>query len=316
MEQRAERLDATIESILDRVVPTMLRIDWRTHHLAQNVGVRDSDRVTDVGLVIERVEPWGPGEKVDDIASAATGWQELLTTIYRDETPLDVIVLADLSAAMNFGTERTTKRILAAEIQAGILAAAEQRRDNMAAFAYSDAGIESRLPLQTASRELLHEALWLYLSAPTATQAQAPSAIPPRASNESGLVEALQSLPVNRKCLVFVLSDFGNLAEAETEALTYAACRHDVCCVVLEDRREEELPPGSGVRLFRDLRSGATQTVSLTVSGRRRWRKEFLRGKQALVSLLSESCGCTVWTFRTGAEPAESLAMLLAGEDR
>lgn len=309
MEHRAEGLDATIESILDRVVPTMLRVDWRTHHLAQNVGVRDSNRTTDRGLVIERVEQWGPGDNVDDIASAQTGWAELLTTVYRDETPLDVIVVASLAATMEFGTERTTKRILAAEIQAGILAAAEQRRDNIGAIAFSDDRMESRIPLQTASRELLREALWLYLSA----QTQAPQALP---AGDSGLVEALANLPVNRKCLVFVISDFGNLAEVETEALTYAACRHDVCCVVLEDLREEELPPGGGVRMFRDLRSGATQSVSLTEDGRRRWRDEYRRSKEALVLLLSESCGCAVWTFRTGVEPAESLAMLLAGESR
>jgi uncharacterized protein (DUF58 family) len=261
--------------------------------------------------VIERVEQWGPGDHVDDIASAQTGWTDLVTTVYRDQTPLDVIVVANLAATMEFGTERTTKRILAAEIQAGILAAAEQRRDNIGAIAFSDNRMESRLPLQTASRELLREALWLYLSAQT--QTQAPSAIP---AIDSGLVESLANLPVNRRCLVFVISDFGNLAEAETEALTYAACRHDVCCVVLEDRREEELPPGGGVRMFRDLRSGATQAVSLTEDGRRRWREEYRRNKEALVLLLSESCGCAVWTFKTGAEPAESLAMLLAGESQ
>lgn len=306
MEHRTEGLDGTIESILDRVVPAMLRVDWRTHHLAQNVGIRESNRTADAGIVIERVEPWSPGERVDDIASAATGWTELITTVFRDETPLDIFIIADVSPTMDFGTERTTKRILAAEIQAGILVAAELRRDNIAAIAYGDACIESRFSLQTATRELIQETLWLYLSADSNSTAELPD-------GESGLVAALASIPANRRCLVFVVSDFGNLGEGETEALGQAACRHDVCCVLLEDQREAELPRGVGVRLLRDLRSGKTQAVALTDAGRRQWQEEYRRGRDALLAQLTETCGCTVWPFRTGAEPVGHLSMLLAG---
>ena len=307
MKSRTEDLDEIIETILDRVVPGMLRVNWRTHHLAQNVGIRDSNRFTDAGTVIERIEPWSPGERVDDIASAATGWTELITTVYRDETPLDIVVIADASVTMEFGSERVSIRILAAEIQAGINAAAQQRCDNIGAISYSDTRVESRLALQPARRELLQEALWLYLSAEPNSTAAKPV-------DESGLVEALTSLPSSRRCLVFVLSDFGNLSQGDIEALSQAACRHDVCCVLLSDRRVEELPPGVGVRVLRYMRTQKAQVFWLTRRGRQQWQDEYQCAHKALLAQLTETCGCRVWQFRTGEDPVERLTLLLAGE--
>ncbi|RTL36747.1 MAG: hypothetical protein EKK48_26315 [Candidatus Melainabacteria bacterium] len=306
MERRRESIDEIIASILDHVVPAMLNVDWRTHHLAQSFGWRDSNRTVDAGFDIQHVAQWSPGERVDDIASAATGWTELLTTVYQDQTPLDIIVIADASPTLAFGTERTSKSILSAEIQTGIFVAAEQRGDNIGSMVYSDARLEWRMLTQPASMESLQEGLWLYLS----TSAPPSSATPVA---ESGLMLALANVPSNGRALVFVLSDFANLSQGDMDALLHTASMHDVCCVMLEDRREEELPSGSGVRQLRDLRTGATSVVSLTEQGRKRWREEYRRHKDQVLKQLTDSCGCTVWTFRTGDDPAEALAMLLAG---
>jgi uncharacterized protein (DUF58 family) len=307
MERRRESIDDIIASILDRVVPAMLSVNWRTHHLAQNVGCRDSNRTADAGIDIQHVAQWSPGERVDDIASAATGWTELITTVYRDRTPLDIIVVADASPTLAFGTERTSKSILSAEIQAGIFVAAEQRGDNIGSLVYSDARLEWRLLTQPASMERLQEGLWLHLSASPPPSSAIPVA-------ETGLMLALANVSSSGRALVFVLSDFANLSQGDIDALLHTASMHDVCCVMLEDRREEELPFGSGVRQLRDLRTGATRVVSLTEQGRQKWREEYRRHKDQLLKQLTESCGCIVWTFRTGEEPAEALAMLLAGE--
>jgi len=302
-----ESIDDIIASILDGVVPAMLSVSWRTHHLSQNVGSRQSDRTADAGTEILRVEEWSPGQRVDDIASATTGWTELLTTVYRDKTPLSVIVIADASPTLAFGTERTTKSILSAEVQAGIFAAAQQSRDNIGSIIYSDAGVESRMLTQPATMERLQEALWHYLSA-------SPSSSADRQDDESGLMLALANVPSYGRSLIFVLSDFANLSQGDMDALLHAASIHDVCCIMLEDRREEELPSGSGLRQLRDSRTGFTRSVSLTEQGRQKWREEYRRHKDQLIEQLTESCGCTVWTFRTGEDPAETLAMFLAGE--
>ncbi len=303
---RINETNDLIEDILSRVVPGVLQVDWRIRRLAPDVGRQNSERTIDDEIVIERVEEWTPGDTIDDIASAETGWTELVSTQYRDQQPHDIRLLMDASPVLNFGSERVPKRVLAAEIEAGIIAAAEQKQDNIGLNVYTDHASERTLPSGTAREGVLREALWLYL-------ALEPKAEPLAVSARSGLCQTLENLPANRRCLVFVISDFSSLSAKDTRALSIAADTHAICCVLLSDRREEELPAGNGVRVLNDLRTGQIYPAWLTNKSRAAWQEDYQRARQSLLSRLRQA-GCHIWQFRTGEEPAFKLAMLLAGE--
>jgi uncharacterized protein (DUF58 family) len=296
-----------LERILQEVVPTILSVDWRTRNLAAGLGARQSDDVSADGLRILRIEDWSPGNEVDDIASAETGWRHLITTQFRGQQKLDVRIFLDTSFAMEFTTTDMTKKELAARLAAGVLAAACCKQDNAGCVVYDDSAVRRSLPLAPARQELLAEALWLYLS--TGRQKQ------DKSSFGSGLCQALIDLPAARRNLVFIISDFGSLGAGEIEALKAASEVHAICCLALSDRREENLPEsGNGILVLKDMRTGDQRIAWLSEAGRAAWREEYRRAKEALSTLL-QSAGCTVWWFSTGHNPAVELAKRLAGEE-
>lgn len=303
---RTSEINDLLQRILREVVPAVLSVERSSKNLASGLGARQSDDVDPDGLRVVRIEDWSPGNEVDDIASAETGWSQLLTTQYRGEKKLDVRVLLDASAAMDFTTWQMTKRELAARLAAGILTAAACKRDNAGCTVYSDHAIERELPLSPAREELVAEALWLYLSV-----AESKSG---RASRNSGLCQCLQDLPGNRQNLVFVICDFGVLSDREIEALGLAAQTHQVCCLVLTDRRERELPEnGSGLLVVEDMRTGQQHTTWLSEARRAGWRHEYRQAKESLSRRL-HSAGCDIWWFATDENPSAELAALLSGE--
>jgi hypothetical protein len=79
----------------------------------------------------------------------------------------------------------------------------------------------------------------------------------------TGLQQALRFVRRQSKALVFIISDFIDLSEAELADLSNASARHDVVCMHVQDRRERELPDTWGAFVIEDIRKGSRKAIWL-----------------------------------------------------
>ncbi|MBW2058383.1 MAG: DUF58 domain-containing protein [Deltaproteobacteria bacterium] len=201
-------------------------------------------------------------------ATARTGGHRILKNTRLTEANLAVFLVVDLTPSMDFGTVRTTKRRLAAEISA-VLAHAAWRCGDRVGFIGYGSGVEVEWPLRNARdyRLLIPEKILQVRS---------------HGNGESGLGRALVRLPQKRS-LVFIVSDFQDDLEELEIALKPVAITHDVVPLVLWDPRERILPRKRCVTVVKDLETGTTRTVWL---GGIRKRTAFQRKAEAMVGRL------------------------------
>ncbi len=268
---------ADIQAILKRVVARPIPVTWRSSSVRPGSGERRSF-YRGSGYDFEAVEEYLPGDDPRDINWRATAQLDdedvVLKDVHREPRDIKVFILTDLNPTMSFGTFRATKRHLAAELAACIMRSAEKTQDRVGFGSYTEARLEKWLPTRAPQRLLL-PALVNILEQPASKAG----------STGSGLVKALAALPKKRS-LVFVISDFLHLKDVERLALKKAALLHDVVCLIVQDRRERELPPVWGFYTFQDLRSGRRKTIFVSSRTRQRFRANFERHQEALTTFL------------------------------
>jgi len=267
-----------IRQILRRVISCAIPVRWRSNQTMPGAGERRSFH-RGSGHDFDALDEYMPGDDprdIDWLATAQTGGQEILKSLFIEPRELKVFILADIGPSMNFGTVRTTKRHLAAELAASVCKSAEETHDRVGFIAYSDSKVEKYIPSRAAKMALI-PLLASIIETPGTTQGK-----------DSGLAKALKSLPAGRS-LVFVLSDFIHFTEADRAALRLAAHRHDVVCLVTQDRRERELPPGWGFYTYRDLRTGQLQTIFVSKRTRKAFAENFERRQKLLTDFFKQA---------------------------
>jgi len=146
-----------LREVIRRVVACPIPIGWRSQEIMPGGGERRSFSKGSNGYdVLARVE-YEPGDDPRDIdwaATAQTGGQLVLTTQYMEPRDLKVFVLTDVNPTMNFGTYRTTKRLLAAELTASVIRSAEETQDKVGFFAYSEHHVEASFRPRGAQRAM------------------------------------------------------------------------------------------------------------------------------------------------------------------
>jgi uncharacterized protein (DUF58 family) len=162
-------------------------------------------------------------------ASAKSTTETLYKTVRIESRQAYFCALVDVSPTMDFGTKRVTKRFLAAELLGSIVGCAKKLHDKLAFTAYSSTKVESFFKV-TSANKISYPAIASVLE-------NKPSYAPPA----NGLAQALTTLPRIRS-LVFIVSDFMNMSEADWKALHNAGVFHDVVCFYVQDIRERELP--------------------------------------------------------------------------
>lgn len=297
-----EAISEALRLVASAPIPT----SWRTSQPYPGGGVRKSRARGSAGFDLAARLEYEPGDPIRDIdwpASAQTGLQSVLVTHRYEPRDLKVFILADVQPTMDFGTFRTTKRLLAVELAASIIKSAGKTDDKVGFIAYSERNVETYLTPRSVKRILFPALVSLIEAGNT-----------PRANeNEtSGLVRALSTLPA-RRSLVFILSDFLTLDDEGKEALRKAAQLHDVVCLAIQDRRERELPAGirifgvevGGIYTLRDLRTGQRKSLWLSRKTREAFAENFRRHQEALEDFFKKS-HCDFGVFST----EEGVAML------
>ncbi|MBI4423636.1 MAG: DUF58 domain-containing protein [Elusimicrobia bacterium] len=221
------------------------------------------------GMEFSEVREYSPGDDVRTIdwnVTARTGRPHVRR--YQEERELTAVLACDLSGSQFFGTGSKLKQEVAAEIGAVLAFAAMQNNDKVGLFLFTEEP-ELYIPPKKGRRHVLSLIRDLLAFRP----AKRGTAIGP-------CLDTLTRL-LKRRSIVFVLSDFQD--EGYEKSLRRASRKHDLVPILVEDRREAELPalsawleledPETSERLL--VHAGSAR-VRDSVASRRRRRREAL----------------------------------------
>ncbi len=337
-----------LDEIADRVFAMEISLLWRSQELMPGAGERRSASRGSNGYEIVSRQPYEPGDDprdIDRFATAQSGDGTMYTIQYQEPRDITIVSIVDVGSRMQFGTRRADKRRVSAEVLASILACTHKTQDRAKVFTTSEQAIEARIgprgakvvfpaameaileppvlltpatTAQVAGEGGLWGAITSMVSLKSSTSLSAPSAAKRAAAIRpvSGKCEALSELPRTRS-LVFVISDFIGLSKEEKQALTDAAAVHDVVCVVVQDKRERELPEGRGLFTLRDIVSGETKNIWLNDENRRLFKENAQKQLSELTAFLTAAnCDWGVVSTEQSADEVIPEMMRLFGGHR
>jgi uncharacterized protein (DUF58 family) len=235
------------------------------------------------GLEFEKITRYDLGENprwINWAATARTGGQRILKNTYVEERELQVIVIADLSRSMNFGSERVSKRRLAAEISATLAHSAWRMGDPVGLIGYTgEVEIFLKPKRQKAYSFLIPQNILTFQT---------------KRGSQGKISSMLPHLPTKR-ALVFWLSDFlEELIEIE-KALKVVCLHHDVISLIIRDTRERVLPQYRGGLRLRDLETGRERTLWFTKKNREAFQAEIKEREEDLTALFKRLNLDSVW---------------------
>ncbi len=252
------------------------------------------------GMEFEEVRPYQIGDDVRTIdwnVSARTG--EPFVKLFREERELTVMLVADLSASQQFGTNQQRKRELLAEVGATLAFSAIKNNDKIGLVCFTDR-IEQFVPARKGSGHVLRVIRELLAFEPVGTK-----------TNIKAALEHVNRI-LRRRAVVFLLSDLQDTEYEKTLRMTRQ--RHDLIVVHLRDRREETIPPAGLIELV-DNETGRTVIVD---SSSRSWRQQFEQfmalHEQQLVKRLQRDRIDSI-TVYTGEPFVEDLIRLFRGRE-
>ena len=192
---------------------------------------------------------------------------------FTEDRELAAWFLVDLSASIDFGSDRRTKRGVAREF-VGVLARLLTRHGNRVGALLYGTEVDTVIPARGGRLHVLNL---------LQRMAQRPAEAAPGATQLRDLLIAGQRI-IKRRCSVFVVSDFISPPGWE-QALAELSRRHDVTAVRLYDPLEMDLPD-LGLVTMRDAETGEQLLVDTHDAG---FRRRFAAAAQARETALLQA---------------------------
>lgn len=203
------------------------------------------------GIAFSEVREYQYGDDVRDIDWNVTArYDKPFIKVFEEERELTVMLLIDMSASLLFGTLSETKRTLVAEIAATLAFSAIENKDKVGVILFTDR-VEKYIPPAKGSRHILYIIREILFFQPHARQTAQEEAL------------TFLSKVIKKRATSFIISDFSTQGNPQSyeHALRLSALKHDLCAIVVRDRREVELSPMGLVR-FQDPESGKQKWVN------------------------------------------------------
>lgn len=182
--------------------------------------------------------------------------------IFEEERELTVIMMVDLSGSLAFGSKEKTKQRIAAEVSAILSFSALKNNDKVGLLLFTDK-IEKFVPPRKGRKHVLRIVREVLSFKPE--------------GNKTNLRAALEYLnkAVKKRSIVFLLSDF--IDDGFEKILRVVSKKHDLIGIVLEDRREKEIPQLGLIKVI----DSETETEKWIDTSSMHFRNEFVvRTKQ------------------------------------
>jgi uncharacterized protein (DUF58 family) len=214
--------------------------------------------------------------------------------VFEEERELTVMLLIDVSASGDFGTEAQLKRSLITEIAAVLSFSAIENNDKIGVIIFSDR-VEKFIPPQKGRKHILRIIRELLEFQP--------------GSNGTDISESLRFLTnaIKKRCTAFLISDFRDKGYARS--LQVANNKHDVAALHIFDRRETTLPPVGLIRVL-DAESGKERWMD---TSRSKVREQYALKWESHVEMMKEifsRAGVDHVSLQTGADYVKPLMRL------
>jgi uncharacterized protein (DUF58 family) len=165
--------------------------------------------------------------------------------IFEEERELTVMLLVDLSGSLIFGTVEKTKQQVAAELSAILAFSALKNNDKVGLILFTDK-IEKFVPPRKGRSHVLRIIREVLSFAPEG-----------KSTNLKAALEYMNST-IKKRSIVFLLSDF--MDSGYEKILRIIGKKHDLIGVVLNDKREAEIPRMGLIKLT-DAETGEERWV-------------------------------------------------------
>ena len=263
-----------------------------------------ASRLRGRGLNFDELRRYQPGDDLrhlDCKASLRSGLPIVRT--FTEERDRPALLLIDQRMSMFFGSQRSFKAAVAAQLAALAAWMALKAGDRVGALLFNDQQIESLSPLRSRSRVQA-------ICAATARFNQALEAQAPESDSAQSLDNVLQrclSLAAHDH-LICIISDFAGASERTLQQLRQLRVHNDVIALQVYDPLALDLP-----RAGRMLVSQGQLQVELAVERRQVHTplSEFLRGRLQQVAELLRRSQVPLLMFSTALPASEQLRLEL-----
>lgn len=165
--------------------------------------------------------------------------------VFEEERELTVILMVDLSGSLMFGSVSKTKQRIAAELSAILAFSALKNNDKVGLILFTDK-IEKFVPPRKGRKHVLRIIREVLSFEPEG-----------KTTNLKSALEYMNNT-IKKKSIAFLVSDF--MDEGYERILKVVGRKHDLIGVVLDDRREKEIP-NLGLVKFIDSETGQERWI-------------------------------------------------------
>lgn len=232
------------------------------------------------GMAFSEVREYMPGDDIRAIDWNVTArLNHPYVKVFEEERELTVMLLVDVSASGNFGTQKQFKRELITELCAVISFSAIQNNDKIGVILFTDR-IEKFIPPKKGKTHILRIIRELIGFEPEGK------------ATDLGMALRYFTNVIKKRSIAFLITDFYDSRMQTKEgkqmedALKIAARKHDLVAARITDLRETDLPDMGLVRFY-DAETGVENWIDTSDNGvRNQFRKSRLAHDGYISTLL------------------------------
>lgn len=198
------------------------------------------------GMTFSEVREYQAGDDIRSIDWNVTArFSNPYVKVFEEEREMTVMLLVDVSASGEFGTQKQLKQELITELCAVLAFSAIQNNDKIGVIFFTDK-IEKFIPPKKGKSHILRIIRDLIEFKPE--------------HKKTDIKQALKYLTsvIKKRSIAFVISDF--MADNFLDALKIANKKHDIVALRIYDQREMELP-NIGMVKFKDAETGELRWI-------------------------------------------------------
>lgn len=288
----------------DRVLQLMKRvrrIEIKTRALSNNIFAGEyHSAFKGRGMSFCEVREYQPGDDVRDIDwNVSARSERTYVKVYEEERELTVMLLIDVSASLDFGSQGQTQRELITEIAATIAFSAIRNNDKIGVLFFSDR-IEKFIPPAKGKGHILLIIRELLTLQPKGR----------RTDMKVGLEYFMRMM--RKRSVTFLLSDFLDGNDYSTQ-IAMVRRKHDLVAVQVYDRRMAELP-NVGLLKVEDAETGHLQYIDTSSRKVRKAQSLWWKNKNESLRNIFEHSRINYTSIATNEDYVKGLKKLFASK--
>jgi uncharacterized protein (DUF58 family) len=180
------------------------------------------------GMAFSEVREYQPGDDIRSIDWNVTArYNSPFVKVFEEEREMTVMLLIDVSASGNFGTQEQFKRELATELAAILAFSAINNNDKVGVIFFTNK-VEQFIPPKKGKSHILRIIREVLAFEPTG-----------KGTDIAGALEYFSAV-IKKRSICFILSDF--MSREFDRPLKIASKKHDLVALRIYDTREDTLP--------------------------------------------------------------------------